>query len=164
MENWRPIENYENYLISNLGEVKNIKRDKKLSLNLSKDNRVSVVLYKNNKGKRIRIHRLVAKAFIENPENKPQIDHIDRNSSNNRVDNLRWATCRENQLNKGISKNNRSGAKGVWWDKINSKWIAKISLNNKMLYIGSYFNFDDAVEAYKLKSREINGIEFECLN
>jgi len=164
MEEWRPIDNYENYMVSNRGEIKNIKRNRKLTLDISKDNRVSVVLWKNNKSKRIRVHRLVAIAFLPNPLNKPQIDHIDRNSSNNLLENLRWATCRENQINKGISKNNKSGAKGVWWDKRTYKWVAKISLNNKMLYLGSFKNFDDAVEAYKFKSREINGTEFECLN
>ena len=61
-----------------------------------------------------RVHRLVAMCYnIPNPENKPYIDHIDRNTHNNHVSNLRWSTCSENQLNQGLAKNNKSGVKGV---------------------------------------------------
>lgn len=52
------------------------------------------------KGKSYRVHRLVAETFIPNSENKPQIDHIDRDPSNNDVENLRWVTAQENSLNR----------------------------------------------------------------
>ena len=63
------------------------------------------------KGKRktFPVHRLMGLTFLENPHNKPQIDHIDRNKSNNKLENLRWVTGCENQANRGIPKNNTSG-------------------------------------------------------
>ncbi|MBC8527256.1 MAG: HNH endonuclease [Candidatus Cloacimonetes bacterium] len=59
-------------------------------------NHHSVMLYKNNEAKRFQIHRLVAQAFILNPENKPDINHIDGNPLNNNVNNLEWVTKSEN--------------------------------------------------------------------
>lgn len=58
-----------------------------------------VVLFKDGKGKQFYVHRLVAEAFIPNPENKPQVDHIDNNTENNDVSNLRWVTQVENMAN-----------------------------------------------------------------
>ena len=60
----------------------------------------TVSLYKGGKEKRFSIHRLLAQYFIPNPENKPQVDHINRIRTDNRIDNLRWVTISENLLNK----------------------------------------------------------------
>lgn len=97
-EIWRNISGYENlYQISNLGRVKSIKRNKIRKTGMSGKYK-SVILHKNNKPKAFTIHRLVAIAFIENPENKEQVNHIDENKLNNNVDNLEWCTRSENAL------------------------------------------------------------------
>lgn len=95
MEQWKQIKGYENYLISNLGNVKTIKgKVKTIIYDSSKYGYVE--LWKNNKGKKFRIHRLVAEAFIPNIYNKEQVNHIDGNKENNSVSNLEWVTPKEN--------------------------------------------------------------------
>lgn len=111
IEIWKDIKDLPNYQISNLGRVKskeritnvgikNVKQIKRkeriLKLFHNKKGYTQVVLYVDKKPYPVKIHRLVAEAFIPNPENKPQVNHIDGNKQNNRVDNLEWCTCKEN--------------------------------------------------------------------
>lgn len=99
MEIWKDIEGYEGlYQISNEGNVRNTRNNKLLhQADLRGYKRVG--LSKNNKVFWKQVHRLVANAFIENPHNKPQVDHINTIRDDNRVENLRWATISENNLN-----------------------------------------------------------------
>ena len=111
-EVWKDIQGYEGlYQVSNFGRVKSLGRNVKKPLLKSgycwQEERI-LKPYKNRKGylnvrlckdsrtKDFQIHRLVAIAFIPNPENKPQIDHINADKTNNTVNNLRWVTCKEN--------------------------------------------------------------------
>ena len=95
MEIWKKIEGFGNYSVSNEGRVKNDKIFLKLSYN--KRGYSQVVLWNENKNKIQTIHRLVAQAFIPNPDNKPEVNHIDYNKTNNHVSNLEWATKKENE-------------------------------------------------------------------
>ena len=112
MEIWKDIEGYEGlYKISNLGRVKSIPRNGtrggilKLKEN---DGYMTVGLRKKGVRKFKKVHRLVAKAFIPNPENKPQIDHINTIRDDNRVENLRWVTPKEN-INNPLTLETRKG-------------------------------------------------------
>jgi hypothetical protein len=77
------------------------------------------------------IHRLIAIAFIPNPENKDCDDHIDNNRTNNKMNNIRWASQQENQRNRTTQINNTSGTKGIVFDKTNNKWRAQITIDRK---------------------------------
>ena len=108
-EIWKDIAGFDGlYKVSNLGRVKslNYKRSGKEGI-LSPKNvgkgYSKVSLWKNGKENQLLVHRLAAQAFLLNPDNKPEVDHIDKNKCNNNISNLRWVTSKENKDN-GQSK------------------------------------------------------------
>ena len=108
LEIYSPIDGFPDYLITSQGRVFSLKHDKLKELKPAKNNwgYYYVNLWKNGKMFTKTIHRLVAKAFIPNPENKPQVNHIDEDVTNNHISNLEWVTAREN-LNHG-TRNERA--------------------------------------------------------
>ena len=104
MEQWKIIQGFENYLVSSLGNVKTVKGNFKKVVYDNKNSYGYVELWKNNKGKKFRIHRLVAETFIPNYDNKEQVNHIDGDKNNNCVSNLEWVTPKEN-IRHAISNN-----------------------------------------------------------
>lgn len=98
-EQWKNINGYPNYYVSSLGRIKYCNKFRKLYKDKHK---VSVVITYMGISKCYSVHRLVAKAFIPNPNNYDQIDHIDTNYYNNRVDNLRWCNAKQN-INNNIT-------------------------------------------------------------
>ena len=101
-EIWKDIPEIENYQVSNYGRVRSMKRKapRILSQTEKHDGYMQVGLYINKKQKFFLVHRLVAMAFIPNPENKPTVDHIDRIRNHNYPENLRWMTMDEQKTNK----------------------------------------------------------------
>lgn len=126
-EIWNPIKNYENYEVSNFGNVRNtifknnkIQKEKThiLKLNVSKRNRCTVHLYKNGKRKAFMVHRLVMETFEPNRNNfkyrdfenplkieldKLEINHKDGNPKNNNINNLEWSTKKYNDYHAYIN-------------------------------------------------------------
>lgn len=99
MEEWKPIKNFEMYLVSNFGRVRSTHKGKDFILkqiNHFKGYKIVFLYGTDFKNKKCFIHRLVAEAFIENPENKPFVNHIDCNKQNNNLSNLEWMTEAEN--------------------------------------------------------------------
>lgn len=112
MEIWKDVPNYEeNYQASTMGRIKSKDRyiynkynksntfypGKILKLNQKRHGYLSVDLAKNGKTKTMQVHRIIANTFIPNPENKPQINHINAIKTDNRVQNLEWVTAEENR-------------------------------------------------------------------
>ena len=97
-EEWKDISDYENYEVSNLGNIRN-KKTRRVLKSYNKGGYAVVGLSKT-KGKIFPVHRLVCQAFIPNPENKPQVNHIDKNGLNNNVTNLEWNSVLENNIHR----------------------------------------------------------------
>lgn len=119
MEIWKDIPGYEwYYQISNLWNVKSFYKwvnGNILSPNISNVWYFYVNLFKKWKSKTCTIHRLVAIAFIPNPENKPQVNHIDWNKLNNSIGNLEWITNRDNTIHAFVSLWRKWSTLWVFW-------------------------------------------------
>lgn len=152
MEEWRKCTVCDLYEVSNMGNVRNTENGYILKGSI-KWGYKQVTIHK----KWYRVHRLVAHAFIPNPDNKPEVDHIDKNTSNNTVSNLRWATRSENLRNRGMFITNKTGFTGVCLYKSTGKYKSFITHNKKRIHLGQY---DTAEEAYRVrlaKERELFG-------
>lgn len=108
-EIWKPVKGYEDYLVSNLGEVKSLPKNRHPTTRILRKTvdaygYESVGFVRNKKHYTKKVHRLVAEAFIPNPEGKATVDHIDGNKLNNSADNLRWASAMENYHNPATFK------------------------------------------------------------
>ncbi|NDG20154.1 MAG: hypothetical protein EB117_18095, partial [Betaproteobacteria bacterium] len=120
---------YPNYAVSNCGRVKSLNRNLVLARRTGGRGYLYVDLWNEGKHRNIPIHRLVAEAFLPNPENLPCIDHIDRVITNNHVDNLQWVTYGTNNHRSLKRFDNRSGYKGVCFHRAAKKWQCRISRN-----------------------------------
>jgi hypothetical protein len=127
---WRIIIDFPNYKISNHGSVwDNVKHRAIKSHNRVGNRNVNLktVGIKTTRD----VHVLLARAFIPNPYDLPEVDHINRIRNDNRLENLRWVTDQENQYN-------RSNTKGYYFNKVAQKFQATISHNGKIKYLGLY--------------------------
>ena len=94
-------------------------------------------------------HRLAYYMYHGIDPAEKQIDHIDGNGLNNKINNLRLATHSDNGKNRNLNKNNTSGVTGVIWGKQRGRWRAQIKLNGKFKFLGHYSNIQDAIQARK---------------
>lgn len=181
MEIWKNIEDFEGFQISNLGRIKRLEYKKwcvpnnsfstmkekilKTSFNNSKSyERIKISL--NNRTKIYSIHRLVAITFIPNPNNYPQINHIDGDKSNNKVENLEWCTNNENMKHRYEVLKKFSFPKGEScnFSKLNKEKVIEIS---KLIKDG--YKDKDIARMYNLKSTSTiifirQGITWKHLN
>jgi hypothetical protein len=159
MEIWKNIENYENYQVSNLGRVKRkagyqSKTERILSSINNGNDYLSFCLCKNGKAKRFYAHRLVALAFIENKENKEEVNHIDGIRTNNKLTNLEWVTRSENHLHRYIVLKQR----GVNFGKTGAKnWKSKpvLKYTKEMKFLKEYAGVMEAQRQTKISESNI---------
>lgn len=145
MEQWKSIIQFPEYEISNLGNCRNIstvirsnnqKPYKNLKSHMTSTGYKKYDLYKYDEDgvktrKTLSLHKLIAIHFIPNPENKPEVDHINNDKLDNSISNLRWVTSSENKRNTRSSKNSSSEYVGVDYDKSRNKWRYQINVNGK---------------------------------
>ena len=126
VETFVKIEAFEKYEVSNLGRVRNMKNGRVLKPKLNKNGYLRHCLSENNKQKFLYLHRIIATAFIDNPEKKPCVNHIDENKTNNDLSNLEWCSVRENNIHGTRIK--RAAEK-------HSKKVIQLDLNDNVLNI-----------------------------
>ena len=139
-EEWRPVISFERYEVSNLGNIR--RGGKLLSPGKDTDGYRQVNLYKDSKRYTRKVYRLVMDAFNPNTDNKPEIDHINRIRDDDRLENLRWATARENV-------HNRTGftdeMNGISRSEKNNTYIVRLTMNGgSEKYYGSRKTLEEA--------------------
>ena len=175
-EVWKDIECYEGlYQVSNLGNVRSLDRivkrkgqgdlplkGKEVKQYLGKTGYDVVTLCKDCKLKQHKVHRLVAKSFIENPDNLPQVNHIDENKRNNKVDNLEWCSNFYNSnfgtRSKRISTNKKGIHAGGNADALKKKTVMCDLEGNEIKV------FESVAEASKFLGKKDTGSIAYCCN
>ena len=160
------IEGYKYYYITDTGEVYSkdrqvtmqnpntkqpmifLKKGRKLAKKINNSGYYEVCLFENNIKKYCLVHRLVAKTFIPNPNNLPQVNHIDENKLNNSIDNLEWCT----------NIYNHSYGTGNIRRKTNqkTKTVVQYTINNS--YVNSFFSIKEAERITGIKSYNISAV------
>lgn len=145
IEEWRPLNGHDGrYEISSFGRIKGYGRQNKkdrirvLKQNLKKNGYLYIEIHKNLIQSTKRVHRLVLLTFMENPENKPYVNHKDSCRSNNRLKNLEWSTAKENSEHakkKGRLKGSRSMLGKIGKLNIKSKKVGQYDMSNRLIKV-----------------------------
>ena len=170
-EIWVPVPDSSQYMVSNLGRIKRLPYnyvDKRGGIYIMPEKLLKQTLairgYYVVNGKLIwperrgavYVHRILAMAFIPNPENKPHVNHINGIKSDNSLGNLEWVSHSENMMHSRLKRPKSSKYPGVVYEKANRNWKACMSINGKSKHIGVFQTEEEAYEAYKQFCKEHN--------
>ena len=147
------MENIEqDYYINKLGEIFSKKRHKQRKLKLSNCNGYSIVcLHVNGKQKNEYVHRLVAKTYIPNPDNRKEVNHINGIKTDNRVENLEWCTAKENT--------NHAVSMGLRNNKGENNYLSKLTEEQVLLIRADYRSQREIAKDYKVTDQIIGRIK-----
>lgn len=159
-EIWKDIQGYDGYYqVSNLGRVKSLsrnvfcgmgyylKKEKILKPTMRKDGYQVVGLYIENISENFLVHRLVATAFVKNLFNKEKVIHIDFIKHNNNSNNLEWTNLLETVCHQMSNQKSSSEFIGVTFRKDRNNWLSNITINRKLIHIGSFKTQEEAYQA-----------------
>ena len=163
IEHWASIDGYLNYQVSWWGRVLNTKTGRILKHGTSGPGYRYVMLSTNGKPKIHYIHKLVAKEWAPNPEEKKCIDHRDGDRANNHFENLRYATYSENNRHRNKRANTTSMYYGVCFHKETDKWRAQIQIDGKRKTLGCFTDEKQAAEVFNTAAAEFYK-EFRKIN
>lgn len=161
---YKVIDDFNNYAVSEQGHIKNIKTGRILIGGTDNSGYKIVTLRKNNKNYTKTVHRLVAKAFIDNPDNLPLVNHKDENKQNNNVNNLEWCS---------YQYNNTYGTCLIRRSQTRSKQVCQYDLNNKLIGIfdsiktagvATGINRNNITNVCKGKRNTAGGYKWQYLN
>ena len=155
-EIYKTVQGFENYEVSNFGAVRNKTTQRRLKGN-NHMGYLRIGLSKDEKTKLLFIHRLVALAFVDNPDKKTEIDHINNNKIDNNALNLRWCNRQENNRNTQVSKTNLNGVKGISFYGKQKKYRARICIDGVSVWLGSFKTLEEAKQARINKVNEVFG-------
>ena len=141
---------YNDYIIFMNGKVYSLKRNKFKKPVLNKKGYYRIGLRNDNTEKHFSLHRILAECFLKNPHNFNTIDHIDRNQQNNKINNLRFASIRLQNINKNINNNNKTGVKGITFHKTYNCYVATWCIKYKQFSKSFSVNKYGDKEAKKL--------------
>lgn len=166
MEEWKNIDGYEGFQVSNKGRVRSIdkivkgnggstflKKGKILKTHINNFGYIVINLWVNNSFKHHKVHRLVAEAFIPNPQNLPQVNHRDEDKTNNSVDNLEWC---DNKYNCNYGTHNKRMANTLTNRKDQSKKVYQYTLDNKL--VSEYQSINEAGRINNCYSQNIGKV------
>jgi len=140
-----PIKGYEGlYSINENGNIYSYISNKYLNPFKDSYGYLVVTLCKDKSPKWHKVHRLIAETYIPNPENKPFVDHINRNKLDNSINNLRWATITENNQNQSVYKTNKLKEQYICYRKSQNNFVFAI-IRNKIKHVKYFKTLEEAI-------------------